>query len=168
MNIENIKKVRDRIEAFGKEGQSNRFDMRHIAEYIYYDTDDNYPEDGYPKDDDLPILAMKHGACNTSACICGWAIVMLATQEEYINNRKNDGGAFALAGDLLGLDYDQAEELFSPWDWQHLGGGAGGSKYPDAYSFRAATPAEAVKVLDHLMATGEVDWNKARASATIA
>lgn len=50
----------------------------------------------------------------------------------------------------LGLSYGQVDALFFP-DGDMGDGG-------NAYS---ATPAQAVKVLDHLIATGEVDWGVA-------
>jgi hypothetical protein len=76
--------------------------------------------------------------CGTAGCIAGWAVALLMP------------GALAdtiRAARLFGLDWQtQGRALFCPPGWD----------IPDRY-----TQAQAVAVLDHLIATGEVDWSVA-------
>lgn len=84
---------------------------------------------------------MSEWRCGTAACIGGWTETLFA---------KKRLGESAV-GALIGLNPDQSEALFYP-DLPDPDG--------DARAWNA-TPAEAVKVLDHLLATGEVDWRVA-------
>lgn len=78
--------------------------------------------------------------CGTAACICGWTNVLFGGRE------TDDEHA---AAHILGLDIEASENLFYPHGW--------GS---DLWS--VIPPSAAVAVLDHLIATGEVDWSVAR------
>lgn len=77
--------------------------------------------------------------CGTAACIAGWAIYIL------IPGATSDLGAEGLYG-LLGITPEQGVDLFEP----------DGFMEPGRY-----TIAQAVAVLDHLLATGKVDWSVA-------
>lgn len=85
-------------------------------------------------------LLWENPHCGSPACIGGWArILFVPWQDRFV-------GLTEVGFTRLGLSYGQADALFFP---------AGGW---NAYS---AMPAQAVKVLDHLIATGEVDWGVA-------
>ncbi len=56
----------------------------------------------------------------------------------------------ARAGDLLGLDQEQADDLFYPVFYTDYGFGTG---------YEAVTPEEPPVTLDKLVETGEVDWS---------
>lgn len=89
---------------------------------------------------------VKHG-CGTAACIAGWANALLSTDDiPNLGERP-----FESACALLGLQRDDGEMLFWPWNLS------------DDFDWvsEEATPAQAVRVLDHLIETGEVDWSKA-------
>jgi hypothetical protein len=87
---------------------------------------------------DWPDLqfSMHEYNCGTYACIAGWAIF---AQDGYINSSRN---IHHYAQELLGLDDDQANDLFLNWG-----------------DIEDPTPNQAIKVLKHLKETGEVDWS---------
>lgn len=74
--------------------------------------------------------------CGTCGCIGGWT------------NALFDGCGRADARDALGLTHEEANALFYPY-------GLGG---PDG-QWRI-TRRQAIRVLEHLRDTGEVDWSK--------
>lgn len=78
--------------------------------------------------------------CGTAACIAGWAVVLLAPDCPRIDIDD-------VAAGVLGLSHSDANELFTPR----------GYSAPGLY-----TRPHAVRVLDHLLATGEVDWQVTR------
>lgn len=73
--------------------------------------------------------------CGTAACIAGWTLVVF--QPEQLSTK----GAVD-AEPYLGLNEGQAFKLFTPPGWK-----------TERY-----TRAHAVRVLDHLLETGEVNW----------
>lgn len=79
--------------------------------------------------------------CGTAACIGGWAVGVLKPR-----TRASSWEIPSIARRILGLSLDQADKLFQPvpCDDRHL-----------------LTPAQAVRVLDILLETGEVDWERA-------
>lgn len=79
---------------------------------------------------------LKHD-CGTCGCIGGWAQALLS--------KKGEPEEFE-PRDLLGLTSDEAEELFYP-------------RLPNDRLWNSVTIPEAVKVLDHLIETGKVDWS---------
>jgi len=87
---------------------------------------------------------MLHG-CGTVGCIAGWATALADPSGEW----RIDGDAAAVAEEWLELDSENADALFTPRtiradDWTNI------------------TRAHAVRVLDHLLETGEVDWKSTR------
>jgi hypothetical protein len=76
--------------------------------------------------------------CNTPVCVLGWARVMRRTSD-------TEALTSDAVGAWLGLDAWQSFSLFF--------------NAPSPHS--AITRAGAVRVLDHLIATGQVDWSKA-------
>lgn len=74
--------------------------------------------------------------CGTSACIAGWTLAVLSP-----NSRADGWDIPAEASHLLGLS-----------NWRGL-------FIPDNLNYR--TQAQAVRVLDILLETGEVDWERA-------
>lgn len=85
-------------------------------------------------------------ACNTVACIAGWAY---AISHPKISPGRLAGAALGAetiqrgAASFLGIGRDVAIWLF----------------FPIAYDWGGITPAHAVAVLRHLARTGEVDWS---------
>lgn len=88
---------------------------------------------------DVDSLELIHD-CNTCGCIGGWSEGLLRVDES--DTRQ--------ARELLGLSDLQAEELFFA--------------HSHPLPMNKITQAEAVAVLDHLLATGEVDWSVAPSS----
>lgn len=80
--------------------------------------------------------------CGTAACIGGWAEAVAAAERE--------DGSIPIAEHYLDLSNDQADALFYP-NVAPLG----------LYSMSQLKITHAVKVLDHLIETGEVDWASA-------
>jgi hypothetical protein len=78
--------------------------------------------------------------CNTAACVLGWTLVTLRP--------KAAVQGVSTGAELLGISDDQADELFTPDRFDE----------PGRY-----THAQAVRVLDRLIETGEVDWAAAQA-----
>lgn len=89
--------------------------------------------------------------CQTTACVAGWAIHLLADGQR---KRHPDGYAEsheAAGTRLLGLDGKQAAMLFY-------------TSAPECYDKRFATCTVAA-CLKHLAETGEVDWRRAATEA---
>lgn len=155
MNRENIQKVRDHIAALPKK----RFSMAAYFGDVLVDDDDGAKWVGTANWDRRKTnREMAEGGCNTCACIAGHTLVAL---------RPNDLLAERIAGPaqrLLWLTTDQADKLFEPNNHD--------SAFRDAgLTLERVTLSHAVRVLDHLLETGEVDWvsthraKKARAGA---
>ncbi len=77
--------------------------------------------------------------CGTAACIAGWANLLWAKEGQMTNAHRR-------AANFLGLDRRASELLF--WPWQSAGG-------------FDSTPTKAASVLDHYLATGEINWSVA-------
>ena len=81
--------------------------------------------------------------CKTVACLAGWTLVM-----ENRPFKKNINNMAALihdeAAEILGLDEDQADELFTP---------------NTEMRYEEITPKIAIKTLRNLAKTGEVVWD---------
>lgn len=84
--------------------------------------------------DDGPAKLLR--GCGTAACIAGWT--------NFIFSPKTKGAHTTHAAETLGLDGSQCFALFLP-----LGFGTPG-KY---------TREQAIRVLDHLLETEEINWN---------
>ena len=90
--------------------------------------------------------------CGTPGCIAGWAIVY--------GDRKNEPLSYLRACTILGLNVDQADDLFVPEEEDAC-------YRADTVTFDGASDDprfiskdRAVAQLRHLAATGEVDWSK--------
>lgn len=141
MNAENILKVADAIEAAitTKTGLNGVLGFN-MASFV------NTEPTGYKDHVDN---------CGTTACIAGWAyaIKTQATPEAMKDIISAEGrvgsGSYNkipnTARDFLDLDQDQADDLFMS-DYAPI----------ELYDIK---PQTAVRVLRHLAATGEVDWN---------
>jgi hypothetical protein len=81
--------------------------------------------------------------CGTVTCIAGWAKLLLAPDEPKANA--------TLGAKLFGLDIEAAWSLFHA--------GEPDPRNPLYASRWGAGPSEAVRVLDHLLETGKVDWS---------
>lgn len=144
MNRENIKKVRDHIA---------RLPVERFAMDAYFGERETSGLSGpwvcgVATDGSKTNLSMVEGACNTCACIAGHALVALAPLE---NTPK---GIAKRATDLLGLSRGKSGQLFEPNnndDW-----------FRQNMRLEKVTRAHAVRVLDHLLETGEVDWKSTR------
>lgn len=82
--------------------------------------------------------------CNTVACIGGWAETLFQKECEKATFLEDNQG-WAGVADVLGLTYKEADALFQP----------------NGYRFMKWTPSQAVAVLDHYLATGQIDWSVA-------
>lgn len=129
MNVENILKVADAIEQHSVPGLAFHLD------YTY----ERVTETGINKSPDVKRMGK---GCNAVACIIGWTNSVIPSGAPL-----SDGHA---AGRTLGFeDWPKAAKLFYPddeFDWPNL-------------SYGKVTPEQAVRVLRHLAATGEVDWS---------
>jgi hypothetical protein len=141
VNVENIKLVRDHIASLPPE----RFNMQC---YVGLRGDDD--EDGPSIRDFEPEgatnLTALEGSCGTCACIAGWTLALLNPDDPQSERPIMD------AGMALGLDETAAARLFEPNN--HDPG------FRNLLFF--VRQDEAVAVLDHLIATGEVDWSVTR------
>lgn len=79
------------------------------------------------------------GSCGTAACIAGHALALLLPTEPIPADPEE------AARKLFGLSREEGHDLF----------------VPHYHTNDRTTRAQAVRVLDHLLATGEVDWNAA-------
>ena len=95
---------------------------------------------------DEESIVRKGYLCNTPSCVAGWGIHIGAPHLETIPVWKVDGKAQK----LFGLTDDQAEALFDPVPWEYIEG-FDDDKEPEAW--------ETAFVIDHLIATGEVNWS---------
>ena len=89
-------------------------------------------------------VANEKNTCGTSACIAGWAVLM------YSDNPQAGSGASEKAQDLLGLTSIQADRLFY-------------GRNPDGHAvkdLKHIKREEAIDVLNILLETGEVRWDK--------
>lgn len=96
-------------------------------------------------DDDVAPVRLKHD-CGTCGCIGGWTDAIFRTPRSKMGAES--------AGRALGLTEDQAQALFFPWGFPW--------GVNDGDDWENIKPAHAVRVLDHLLATGEVDWRSTR------
>jgi hypothetical protein len=90
--------------------------------------------------------------CGSPVCIGGWGRRMFATGDRF--------DLLSFGVEMLGLNRSQASDLFFP------GYAPGAEAWADRGSTPYhATPKQAARVIDHLIATGEVDWSAAFAEA---
>jgi hypothetical protein len=88
--------------------------------------------------------------CGTAACIGGTASILF-------NVRAGDYLSYSVAA-YLGLTVPQSDKLFRPWNArQRL---PKGTRY-----WSKVTGKQAAKTIRHFVATGEVDWRTANATA---
>lgn len=135
MNVERIKQLRDRIAAL----PPNRFNL------AFWFSNESRPDFDFFIGKTNKEAA--EGSCGSCACIAGHALAMFAPNEPV----TPDPGL--AARHLLELTFDQASALFEPinsifWDEPYL----------IPIQREQVTNQQAVIVLDHLIATGEVDW----------
>ncbi|TPL66573.1 hypothetical protein [Mesorhizobium sp. B2-4-1] len=91
--------------------------------------------------------------CNSTACIAGWACLVLGENGEIRSTPRSTreiGWYEEFAGDLLNLDAATRLALFEPMNSSMV------ADYVDWYK---VTPRQAAKVLRHLAKTGEADWS---------
>lgn len=89
--------------------------------------------------------------CGTCACIGGWAALLFELYHDEVS--KTPCINTEIVGQHLGLSSHNAWALFYPPGRLNTG-----SREFDAYQ---ATPAQAVKVLDHYLETGAINWRVA-------
>lgn len=83
--------------------------------------------------------------CNTAACIAGWTIVAFEGLKAL--EALSELGIARRAQALLGLDYDQTNNLFTPTGVSH-----GKVRFD-------ITPIRAAQALEHLAKTGKISYN---------
>jgi hypothetical protein len=133
LNKENVRKV---IEAIKNE--DNFFNMVHFV--IEGSMLENYSSEelGNPP------------ACGTASCIGGWAVAIKLKESgevvDYLSDEIENKFTFEAAGEWLGLNGTDSTSLF-------LGG---------HLNLDTITRAETIEVLEHLVATGVVDWSIVR------
>jgi hypothetical protein len=88
---------------------------------------------GLPDD----LFDMRHWHCGSAACIGGWV------ENLFFKRTVSE----STAGEIIGLSLEQADDLFYPPP----------GIVPEGYG--GITRAHAVAVLDHYLATGEIDWS---------
>lgn len=150
INKTNIRRVIDQIKA-----EPKRFNMS-----VYVGTLNSDPEDDiYPhvedEGHDTTVLAK---SCGTVACIAGWAAYLAQPGRPPASTSH----MMEIASEFLGLpeprvaalgdDYNDTDRLFFGWLPDRL-------DRPNGLSLDAIAPEMAVKVLEHLIDTGEVDWS---------
>jgi hypothetical protein len=118
MNVENILRLADAIEKRSIAGLG--FNMMNWIDTTLPDVA------GHP--------------CGTAACIAGWAYILNTGRMQ----EHSDEPLWVTAQKLLGLDVEDADNLFEPGN-------------PDTWA--DITDQQAVRTLRHLAATGEVNWN---------
>lgn len=131
MNAENVNAVADAIEQHKIEGLG--FNMSAFVQEVGGGIKDH---SGHP--------------CDTVACIAGWAAAVAKSQgpDQLMAMDWDPHEAIDReASTFLGIDVDQEHELFF--------------EGPQNTFFSRVLPEQAVKVLRHLAATGEVDWSVA-------
>jgi hypothetical protein len=144
MNVERLRQVRDHLETLPPQ----QFNM---SDWIFHSNLVGYDKDGRP---------LKEASCGTSACIAGWACILNPIEAEREHGGQKVqvaivGGVWECeerARELLGLDEHTAKALFTP----HNVFGQGVS---DLHEIDLPW---AIRCLDHLIATGRVDWHKTR------
>jgi hypothetical protein len=85
-------------------------------------------------------ISLRH--CGTTACIAGWAAIVAGGGNVPLDGFMPDPHGDAQT--YFGLDPHDSSSLFLPLEGAFV-----------------ATPAQAVRCLRHLAATGEVDWPRA-------
>ena len=88
-------------------------------------------------------VAQNGQVCNTPACVAGHAAYLLDGDAVYAESYDH----YKRARALMGLDEEQAKDLFQPWPFV-LG------EHPDGK--------QAAEVIRHMVRTGEVDWGWVR------
>jgi hypothetical protein len=130
VNVENINRLIEVIGAINPK----RFDMSNFAKRI--------GTDGFWDNGNVKPTALATD-CGTCGCIAGWAVAALKP-----NARIKVGDTTtiaATAAKALGIDDTDAEALFEPYD---------------VASWGSISRRQAIRVLEHLRDTGEVDWGR--------
>lgn len=150
INKTNIRRVIDQIKA-----EPKRFNMS-----VYVGTLNPDPEDDiYPhvedEGHDTSVLAK---SCGTVACIAGWAAYLAQPNKPPTSTAHMT----EIAAEFLGLsapnavdlgeDHNETDRLFFGWLPDRY-------DRPNGLSLDAIAPEQAIKVLEHLIDTGEVDWS---------
>lgn len=128
MNIANLDRLIAALEAASPE----MFDMSN-----YWDTTNSMNNTEIL----MYVKSLSAPPCGTAACFAGWCTFLASTQDLRFN--RNGGISFMQTGcNFLGLDFPTATDLFHP---QHR----------DDWNISRD---DALKLLRHLRATGEVRW----------
>ena len=161
-NNENINKLIDRL----RQDDGTHFMMEGYVQHT--------PTARLLPDDD-PERPRRHIECGTAYCLAGWANLLRMTEIgiDYKSVRASDDDPEAfidqfsnadVAADWLGITTHQANRLFLMWNWESC-------NMPDTEEFDRIDPATrraaAIRVLEILRDTGEVNWAQACADAGI-
>lgn len=143
MNNANIQATIDTIKA------SKHFDMSTYTDNVFVPNDQPNPEFSTPS---TLTSSLDNGHyCKTAACIAGHA-AFIADPKRFEIVHADD--LSDIARDWLGLDYDQARDLFL----------VEGNTVPDGVTLNSASKDEAIVTLQGLLDTGIVDWSHAEPS----
>jgi hypothetical protein len=148
MNIENVTKVRDHIKALDatRFAMENYFGIRTSPKVRSPASQLNLGD--LANNTNASII---EGSCNTCACIAGHTLVVL---EPNARTPRDETGITARAAKLLGLSKTKAGRLFIPDFCDNW--------FIENTVMENVTRKQAVRVLNHLIETGEVDWSYAR------
>lgn len=142
MNRDNIKIVRDHL--LSLPADAGRFDMR-------WWTGRSDGDGRRWSVNSVPFSEINHD-CGTCACIAGWAATLVP--HELTDVTPEDVNMIDLGRKLFGLSQHQATDLFAPWANSAAG------LHPSWITQAGNIPPRAgAMVLDHLLATGDVDWS---------
>lgn len=145
INKTNIRRVIDQIKA-----EPKRFNMGvYIGEVDPVDPGQINEDHGH----DTSVLRT---SCGTVACIAGWAAYLARPDKPPASTSH----MLELASDFLGVEpaethpcrNTQGDMLFYGWM-------PGGFQRPNDLLLSDIAPEKAIKVLEHLIDTGEVDWS---------
>lgn len=106
-----------------------------------------YFQEGSDDDEEPEFHDQTGHLCGTTACIAGWAIALEDGVDRLHMMSRNSANTFDRAQSILGLTYDQAEQLFLRRD------------HADSQDdLDRTTDDQAIATLKRLAETGEVSW----------
>lgn len=133
MNMDRIKKLRDYID---RGIRPEQFRMDHWV---------GIPDPGEPGEyndalslEELSVDQIREGSCGTVACLAGHTVALFSEPGEKLHAVNIS----TLATDFLDLREEEAQALFLPVQFMDV-----------------TNPKHAVAVLDHLIQTGEIEWD---------
>jgi hypothetical protein len=144
MNVEMLKRVRDAIAGEGEESPVFTVNERYTG-----DDEDNIVTHSFGFNMGSFLCTNPEAPCGTAMCIGGWTVALAARDEGRTPSVRN----FTLEEAAEILDLYDAEDISCRATRLFFAIGA------PTYCLGQIPRAHALEVLDHLIATGEVNWN---------